>query len=209
MQQDLKDSPLHSERIDTGRRSFIRLAATLGASAALSPFASLMLPESAEAAPMVPLRLRNPHTNETYAVELFIGSKWNKSALLVCDWMMRDWRQKEVVNCDRKLYAALYVIQRKFNVAEPITINSGFRSQKTNSMLRQRSLERSGGKATSETPAVNSQHLLARAVDFNVPGIPVKEVSRYVEQLQIGGLGVYDTFTHLDTGRVRKWGKPL
>lgn len=175
----------------------------------MSPLASLMLPDSAEAGPMVPLRLHNPHTNETYAVELFIGSKWNKSALLVCDWMMRDWRQKEVVNCDRKLYAALYVIQRKFNVTEPISVNSGYRSTKTNEMLRANSLKRSGGKATAETPAVNSQHKLARAVDFAVPGVPVREVSRYVKELNIGGLGVYDTFTHLDTGRVRQWGKPI
>jgi len=193
---------------DANRRSFLRMALTIGAASAMNPLAALMLPDSAEASPMVPLRLHNPHTNETYAVELFVGSKWNKSALLVCDWMMRDWRQKITVNCDRKLYAALYVIQRKFNVADPITINSGYRSDKTNQMLRAASIKRNG-RATSEAPAVNSQHLYARAVDFNVPGVPVKEVARYVKQLGIGGLGVYDTFTHMDTGRVRQWGKEV
>lgn len=193
---------------DANRRSFIRMALALGAATAASPLSALMLPESAEAAPMVPLRLHNPHTKETYAVELFTGSKWNKSALLVCDWMMRDWRQKVTVNCDRKLYAALYVIQRKFNVADPISINSGFRSDKTNEMLRTSSIKRRGA-ATSETPAVNSQHLYARAVDFNVPGVPVKDVARYVKELKIGGLGVYDTFTHMDTGRVRQWGRAI
>mgnify|MGYP002622529959 CR=1 FL=1 len=181
----------------------------LGASSAVSPLASLMLPDSAEAAPVVPLRLFNPHTKERYEVELFVGSDWNKSALLVCDWMMRDWRKKEVVNCDRKLYAALYVIQRKFNVTEPISITSGYRSKATNQMLRERSLARTKGKPTAETPAENSLHMLARAVDFSVPGVSVKDVSLYVKELGIGGLGVYSSFTHLDTGSVRQWGRKL
>lgn len=193
---------------DANRRSFVRMALALGAASCMNPLSALMLPDSAEAAPMVPLRLHNPHTGETYAVELFTGSKWNRSALLVCDWMMRDWRQKITVNCDRKLYAALYVIQRKFNVTGPISINSGFRSEKTNQMLRDASIRRRG-RSTAETPAVNSQHLYARAVDFTVPGVPVKEVARYVKQLGIGGLGVYDSFTHMDTGRVRQWGRAI
>lgn len=195
--------------IDTNRRSFIRMAACLGASAALSPLAALMLPESAEAGPLVPLRLHNPHTEETYAVDLFVGPQWNKSGLLVCDWMMRDWREKATVNCDRKLYAALYVIQRKFGADTPIYVNSGFRTEKTNDMLRAASIARHGGRATAEAPAVNSQHKLARAVDFSIPGVSVKEVSRYVKSLGIGGVGVYDTFTHMDTARIRYWGTPI
>lgn len=196
------------EEIDQSKRTFMKIGAVLGVTAAVCPLSSLMLPDSAMAAPMVPLRLFNPHTGETYSVELFSGSQWNKSGLLVCDWMMRDWRQKQVVNCDRKLYAALYVIQRKFNVSSPISINSGFRSAKTNNMLRGNSISRNG-RATSESPAVNSQHLYAKAVDFSIPGIPVAVVSRYVKSLNIGGLGVYSSFTHMDTGRIRQWGKPI
>jgi len=200
---------LKHEEIDLSKRSFMKIAATLGATAALCPLSSLMLPDSALAEPMVPLRLFNPHTGETYSVELFSGSQWNKSGLLVCDWMMRDWRQKQVVNCDRKLYAALYVIQRKFNVSSPIAINSGFRSNATNRMLRGNSIARNGGRVTAESPAVNSQHLYAKAVDFSIPGVPVPVVSRYVKSLNIGGLGVYSTFTHMDTGRIRQWGRPI
>jgi uncharacterized protein YcbK (DUF882 family) len=39
--------------------------------------------------------------------------------------------------------------------------------------------------------------------------VPVPVVSRYVKSLNIGGLGVYSTFTHMDTGRVRQWGKAI
>lgn len=163
--------------------------------ATFCPLSSLMLPDQAMAAPMVPLRLHNPHTKESYEVELFTGSQWNKPALLVCDWMMRDWRQKKVVVCDRKLYAALYVIQRKFGATSPININSGFRTKQTNGKL--------------EGAAENSRHLYAQAVDFTITGVPVVEVSRYVKSLNIGGLGVYPTFTHMDTGSIRHWGRDV
>lgn len=186
---------MNREVIDQNKRSFIRMASTLGMAATLCPLSSLMLSEEAMAAPMVPLRLHNPHTKESYEVELFSGSKFNKSGLLVCDWMMRDWRQKKVVVCDRKLYAGLYVVQRKFGVTTPIYINSGFRTKQTNSIL--------------EGAAENSKHLLAQAVDFAIPGVPVPEVSKYVKSLKIGGMGVYPTFTHMDTGSVRYWGKPV
>lgn len=190
---------------ESTRRSFLKLGMTLGLTVAASPLEALLLPESALAAPVVPLRLYNPHTDERYDVQLFEGGKWNRMGLVACDWMMRDWRQKQTVKCDRKLYAALYVVQRKFNVSEPIRINSGFRSVATNTMLRNRSIERRG-RSTWETPAVHSQHCLAKAVDFAVPGVSPREVAAYVESLRIGGTGNYATFTHMDTGRVRRWG---
>jgi Uncharacterized protein conserved in bacteria len=184
--------------IDLSRRSFITMASTLGLGAAMCPLASLMLPDSAMAAPMVPLRMYNPHTRDRYDVELFVGSKWNENALLVCHHMMRDWRQKKSIQCDRKLFAALYVVQRKFNVESPISINSGYRTPETNNMLRE-----SGA-------APNSQHLLGRAVDFAIPGVDPIVVSRYVKTLGIGGVGNYPTFTHMDTrGERVSWGRGI
>lgn len=191
---------------ELSRRALGRIAMTLGLGAAVCPLSALMLPESAFAAVgQTPLRLHNPHTNERYDIPLFQGAEWSKKGIVYCDWMMRDWRENETVQCDRKLYAALYVIQRKFGVSDPISVNSGFRSNKTNSMLRSRSIARNGG-ASWETPAVNSQHCKARAVDFRVPGVPPREVARFVEALKLGGTGNYPTFTHMDTGSVRRWG---
>lgn len=194
------------ESHDMSRRALTRIAMTLGISAAVCPIASLMLPESAFAAVgQTPLRLHNPHTNEKYDIQLFQGAQWNRVGILSCDWMMRDWRENQTVQCDRKLYAALYVIQRKFGVTGPISVNSGFRSEKTNAMLRGRSISRNKG-VSWETPAVNSQHCKARAVDFKVPGVEPREVAAYVESLKLGGTGNYPTFTHMDTGSVRRWG---
>lgn len=184
--------------IDLSKRSFIRMATTLGMTAAVCPFGSLMLPDSALAAPMVPLRVYNPHTKERYDVELFVGSKWNENALLVCYHMMRDWRQKKSIQCDKKLFAALYVVQRKFNIDAPISINSGYRTPETNRMLQEKGA------------APNSQHLLGKAVDFALPGVDPIVVSRYVQSLGMGGVGNYPTFTHMDTrGEAISWGRGL
>jgi len=45
----------------------------------------------------------------------------------------------------------------------------------------------------------NSQHLFGRAVDIVVDGTPPALVHEAAEQLGFGGIGEYDTFTHIDT----------
>jgi uncharacterized protein YcbK (DUF882 family) len=190
---------------ETTRRSFLRIALGLAVPAAVCPMTFLGLAESVRAEGAVPLRLYNANTRERYDVQLFEGDAWNRPGVLVCDWMMRDWRQKQTVECDRRLYAALYVIQRKFGISDPVIINSGFRSNATNGMLRANSIARRGG-VSWETPAVNSQHTHAKAVDFVIPGVSPQTVAAYVETLRLGGVGNYDNFTHMDTARVRRWG---
>lgn len=157
----------------------------------------------------VPLKLYNAHTKERYDIELFISGGWNKAALLVCDWMMRDWRKTETVQCDRKLYAAMYVLQRHFGADAPITMNSGYRSPATNTMLRNKALKKTGGKVTLEVPAVNSLHKDGRALDFEIHGVSNKALAKKVKELELGGVGRYSGFVHMDTGRVRQWGLPV
>jgi uncharacterized protein YcbK (DUF882 family) len=191
---------------EVSRRGLLRLGLTLGLSAAVCPLAALGLPESAFAAvAQHPLRLYNPHTRERYDIQLFSGKQFDRLGLIKCDWMMRDWRESQTVKCDRKLYAALYVIQHKFGVRDPISINSGFRSVKTNMALRRRSIKENGQESW-ETPAVHSKHCEAQAVDFAVPGVKPREIAAFVESLKIGGTGNYATFTHMDTASIRRWG---
>ncbi|MTH94842.1 DUF882 domain-containing protein [Roseibium sp. RKSG952] len=157
----------------------------------------------------IPLRLYNAHTKERYDIELFVNGGWNKAALLVCDWMMRDWRQTETVQCDRQLYAAMYVVQRHFSADSPIIVNSGYRSSTTNENLRKRALKKTGGKITLEVPAVNSLHIKGKALDFEIKGVSNKALAKKVKELEFGGVGRYPGFVHMDTGRVRQWGLPV
>lgn len=183
------------------RRAFLSRMGSLAAwTLAGGAAKSLVAPALAAAEQSIPLRVLNPHTNEAYDVELFVGSSWNTNALLACDWLMRDWRQNKTVTCDRRLYAALYVLQRYFAEQGRIRINSGFRTEETNTLLRE----------MGYNTAINSQHLLAKAVDFTIPGVDMRTVAKAAWALNLGGVGFYrnENFVHMDArGSKAVWGE--
>lgn len=73
----------------------------------------------------------------------------------------------------------------------PCIINSGWRSHAYN-------LHMGGAK--------NSRHLFGMAADIDVVGVTPVEVWLYAQGLQVGGLGRYHTFTHVDVqGQNRRW----
>ncbi len=94
---------------------------------------------------------------------------------------------QEVFDNIQKLVIQLEVLRVFFNA--PIKINSGYRSPDYNKSV--------GG-------ASKSQHLLGNASDITVEGFTPDEVADAIEGLDrigainIGGLGRYDSFTHLD-----------
>lgn len=67
----------------------------------------------------------------------------------------------------------------------PISFNSAYRCQERNDQV--------GG-------AVNSQHLLGRAVDIPLScfDVDIEAVSESAEIIGFTGIGLYDTFIHLD-----------
>ncbi|WP_173050261.1 DUF882 domain-containing protein [Bosea sp. ANAM02] len=184
--------------VSTSRRQFL-MGLGLGASAIFAGLPKCLAQPAVEAAQKsIPLRLLNPNTREAYDLELFIGDQWNPVALQWCHWLMRDWRQQTAVECDRRLYAALYVLQRYFSENGRITINSGFRTQKTQEALRE----------AGYGPAVNSLHLRAKAVDFTLPGVSMRNVARATWALKLGGVGYYEdmNFVHMDSrGAQARW----
>ena len=54
-----------------------------------------------------------------------------------------------------------------------------------------------------------SQHMLGKAIDFYIPGVPLEQLREAGLRAQRGGVGYYPTsgspFVHLDTGSVRHW----
>lgn len=75
----------------------------------------------------------------------------------------------------------------------PVVINSAYRTQAYNAKV--------GG-------AARSQHLLGTAADITLAGVTPLEVAQYAEFLQpkAGGIGVYQTFTHVDVRASRsRW----
>lgn len=97
---------------------------------------------------------------------------------------------------DARLFAALVAAARHFG-AERIDIVSGYRAPKYNLMLRKKGRE----------VARKSQHTLGSAIDFRLPGVPVRRLHAWVRRLSLGGVGFYPSsgFIHMDTGPVRYW----
>src|ERR1051325_4094135 len=51
-----------------------------------------------------------------------------------------------------------------------------------------------------------SQHMLGKAIDFNINGAPVERLREIAMRLQRGGVGFYPgSFVHVDVGSVRHW----
>ncbi len=100
---------------------------------------------------------------------------------------------------DPKLFDLLWEIHTELGSQKPIHLISGFRSKKTNSMLR----KKRGGQAK------NSRHILGKAADVHFPDVPVRRLRYSALVRERGGVGYYPTsaipFVHVDTGRVRHW----
>lgn len=97
------------------------------------------------------------------------------------------------VQIDPRLIDGLWEIQRYYRsigIDAPLEIHSGFRTPAHNELV--------GGVS-------GSYHLVARAVDFTVRGVPARHTGRVARALPgslIGGVGTYvdDDHVHVDTG---------
>lgn len=47
--------------------------------------------------------------------------------------------------------------------------------------------------------APNSYHCYGQAADFHIDGVTPAEIAKYAESIGIKGIGLYDTFVHIDT----------
>lgn len=47
--------------------------------------------------------------------------------------------------------------------------------------------------------APNSYHIYGMAADFHIDGVATTEIAKYAESIGIKGIGLYDTFVHIDT----------
>lgn len=103
----------------------------------------------------------------------------------------------EQVGClkkDKKLYSAMRKIQKKYG--RPLIIESAYRSKKYNDNLRARGIK----------AAKKSMHILCRAIDFRIEGVSTRSLAKYARSLpEVGGVGLYRNWVHIDTGRKRNW----
>jgi len=144
------------------------------------------------------LSLRNLHTGEVLKnVPYWNGKDYETDALISLNYLLRDYRTNELKDIDPRLFDLLYGVQNKLGACAEFQVISGYRSPKTNEMLR----KRSSGVAKS------SLHMAGRAIDIRLPGCELKDLRHIALSLKGGGVGYYpkSDFVHIDTGRVRYW----
>jgi len=174
-----------------GRRAFLGSALGLAALTRLAP---------AIAAPPPRLRkllLYNPHTDEQFNDIYWYNGTYLDGSLSRISRLMRDFRRNVVFDMDPHLLDLLYRLHALFPRDAEMHILSGYRTAATN---RQLALE-------GHAPAAHSQHLLGKAADIRIDGVPLKRLRDAALAFGAGGVGTYwdENFLHVDVGPVRTW----
>ena len=145
------------------------------------------------------LHLVNGRTGEWLKTVYWIEGNYIPEALQAVDHIMRDWREDLVHEISPRTIDILSATHRLLDCAEPFHVLSGYRSPKTNALLRRR----------SRGVALNSYHLKGMAADIQLKTRSVEQISRAGLSLRAGGVGRYSRseFVHLDSGPIRHWGR--
>lgn len=185
------------------RRRFLMLGAATAAASLLPA------PTDAFAAPAVPaeagrpltrwLELFNTHTSETLQVAYRDASGFVGASMDKLRWLLRDHRANEAGRIDAALFDQLADFAAQLGVEPRFQVISGYRSSRTNEMLR-----RAGGGGVAR----KSLHMQGRAIDVRLHGVSCADLRDVAIAAQRGGVGYYrrSDFVHLDTGAVRAWG---
>lgn len=178
-----------------GRREFLKQG--------MGILATTLMPATAWSAMAPPkehsrlLPFYNTHTGEHLEACYFYNGCYCEDTLEQVNRVMRDHRTGDVSPIDINLLDLLYVVRKKLNTAGTVHIISGYRSLKTNEMLRR----------TTKGVAKNSFHTQGKAIDIRIPGVKTSHLRKMCLKLKAGGVGYYprSNFVHVDTGDVRSW----
>ena len=145
------------------------------------------------------LQMHSGRTGEKINTIYWIEGDYVPEALAEINRFVRDWRTNDVIDFDTRTIDILAAAHRMLDADAPYTLLSGYRSPKTNAMLRSR----------SRAVARNSLHMTGKAADIRLQGRSVSQISRAAIACSAGGVGKYSrsNFVHVDCGDVRVWGR--
>jgi len=181
------------------RRRFLRgaggLCGAAVAGAVLGPHPALAALAGVEE--IRSLSFVHTHTGERLVTPYWRGGQYVPAQLERVNHFLRDFRTGDVHVIDPGLLDLLYRLQTLADRDSPFEVISGYRSPKTNAMLR----------ARSEGVALHSMHMLGKAIDIRLDGYATRRLADCARSLCLGGVGFYarSDFVHVDTGRVRYW----
>ena len=176
------------------RRSFLATALVgAGAVAGLG-----MRPRPVAAAPLGRLALFNTHTRETLDVTFRdAAGEYDPKALAAIDHVLRCHYTGQSTRMDVGVLEFLSTVDHRLGGQREIHVISGFRSAAYNDWLVRH----------GDGVARHSLHLVGKAIDVRLPGVPLDAVRDVARALGAGGVGYYPAsdFVHLDSGRPRFW----
>lgn len=124
------------------------------------------------------------------AIQVYYVSKVGKCKISrnfrVREFQCKDGTDKVLI--DDKLIELLQKIRDHF--ATPVTITSAYRTEAHNKKV--------GGSKYSK-------HMAGQAADIKVEGVSPKQVAQYAQRIGVNGIGLYNTFVHVDTRAVKYW----
>jgi uncharacterized protein YcbK (DUF882 family) len=143
------------------------------------------------------LSIFNPRTKESFEGIYYRNGGYVANSRKIINHIMRDIRTDDVKLIDRKLLDLISAISLKLKTKEPFHVISGYRSPRTNNLLRKR------GKGAAK----NSYHLKGQAADIRLPGYSTSVLRKAAYDVKSGGVGYYPKsgFVHVDIGPVRFW----
>lgn len=189
------------------RRSFL---GTLGMTAAGCAVALPAKAATIQLASLIPAQAKSPdrylkfysqRTGESFEGVYRYGDQYIGASLHEINRILRDFRTNDVTEMDPKLLDILYHldtgIRLKGEAATGYEVISGYRSKRTNDMLR----------SHGEGVAKNSYHVKGQAIDIRMSNVPSKQIQKIALDMHSGGVGYYPSsnFVHVDTGPIRSW----
>lgn len=145
------------------------------------------------------IKMYSGRTGERIDMIYWVEGEYIKDAVDEVHKFMRDWRTNDVKSIDLRTIDILAASHNLLDIPEPYMLLSGYRSPKTNAMLRSR----------SSGVAKNSLHLKGQAADVSIKGRSVSQIAKAASACRAGGVGRYSSsnFVHMDCGAVRSWGR--
>ena len=182
--------------IDITRRGILGIFAATTVAAA--PVASNAFGILRRAGDYRRVSMYSPRTGESIDTVYWIDGKYIRDALNEINYFMRDWRSGQAIGIDPRTIDIAAASHRLLQTKEPYMMLSGYRSPKTNAMLRSR----------SSGVARNSLHMVGKAADLRLKSRSVSQMFKAASACNAGGVGKYSrsNFVHMDCGPVRHWG---
>jgi len=139
------------------------------------------------------IRMYSQRTGESIDTIYYADGRYIPEVIDEISYFMRDWRQNAVRKYDPRNVDILATTLRLMETEEPYLLISGYRTPKTNRMLR--------GAAS------NSYHMRAMAADVRLKSRSVRHIAAAAKACKGGGVGTYgrSNFVHMDCGPLRTW----